>query len=76
MLAEFFESPSRIEQLRGGPDGHVVEGFAQELCRAGYAEITARRHIRATEHLIYGWGGRVDRSPRWTNGPLTTSFII
>ena len=47
MLEEFFESPFRIQELREGPDGRLLEGFAQELCKAGYAEITARRHIRA-----------------------------
>ena len=53
MLEEFFESPFRIQELREGPDGRLLEGFAQELCKAGYAEITARRHIRAAEHLIH-----------------------
>ena len=57
MLEEFFESALRIQELRDGPDGRVLEGFAQELCQAGYAEITARRHIRAAEHLIH-WLGR------------------
>ena len=57
MLAEFFESPLRVQELRDGPDGRLLEGFAQELCQAGYAEITARRHIRAAEHLIH-WTGR------------------
>jgi integrase/recombinase XerD len=53
MLAEFFDSPSRIRRLRHGPEGRLLEGFARELCQAGYAVITARRHIRAAEHLIY-----------------------
>jgi integrase/recombinase XerD len=57
MLSEFFESPSHIQELRAGRDGHLLEGFAQELGQAGYAKITARRHIRAAEHLIY-WIGR------------------
>jgi integrase/recombinase XerD len=57
MLSEFFESPSRIKELSGGRDGHLLEGFARELCHAGYAEITARRHIRAAEHLIH-WIGK------------------
>jgi site-specific recombinase XerD len=57
MLAEFFDSPFRIQELRDGPDGRLLEGFARELCHAGYAEITARRHIRAAEHLIH-WTGR------------------
>jgi hypothetical protein len=56
MLAEFFDSLLRIQELRDGPDGYLLEGFAQELSRAGYAEITARRHIRAAEHLSH-WIG-------------------
>ena len=59
MLVNFFESPLRIREVRGGPAGPLLEGFAQELCRAGYAKITARRHIRAAEHLIY-WTDRKD----------------
>jgi len=57
MWTEFFESPLRIQELRDGLDGRVLEGFAQELCQAGYAVITARRHIRAAEHLLH-WLGR------------------
>ena len=60
MFGEFFESAFRIQELRDGPDGRVLEGFAQELCQVGYAEITARRHIRAAEHLIH-WLGRKGR---------------
>ena len=68
MLEEFFESPFRIQELRDGPDGRLLEGFAQELCKAGYAEITARRHIRAAEHLVHWLVGKAERSPLWTNG--------
>lgn len=45
MLADLFESPLRIQELHNGPAGPSPEGFANELCRVGYAEITARRHI-------------------------------
>ena len=76
MLAEFFESALRIQELRDGPDGRVLEGFAQELCQAGYAEITARRHIRAAEHLIHWLGRKVERSRRWTNERLRSLSII
>jgi hypothetical protein len=58
MLAVFFDSPSRMQQLRDGPDGRLLEGFAQDLCQVGYAEITARRHLRAAEHLTYWIGQR------------------
>jgi len=64
MLGEFFESPFRIQELRDGANGRLLEGFARELGQVGYAEITARRHIRATEHLIY-WLGR-------NSTPITT----
>ncbi len=57
MLTEFFDSDFRIRQLRDGPNGRFLEGFAQELSQAGYAEITARGHLRAAEHLCY-WSGR------------------
>ena len=57
MLTEFFESAARIRALRDGPAGALVEGFAQALSHAGYAEITGRRHLRAAEHFIY-WADR------------------
>jgi integrase/recombinase XerD len=53
MLAEYFESHSRIQTLLDCPAGHLVEGFAQELYKAGYAQLTARRHLRSAEHLVY-----------------------
>ena len=61
MFSEFFESPTRIQELYDCPDGSLLEGFAQELFQAGYAQITARRHIRAAEHLIY-WIGPKSRT--------------
>lgn len=57
MLCEFFRSAARVGALRAGPAGHLVEGFARELSQAGYAQITARRHLRAAEHLLY-WADR------------------
>ncbi len=53
MLEQFFNSPIRIQALRKSPNGALLQGFAQELSRWGYAEATARKHIRAAEHLIY-----------------------
>ena len=53
MLAEYFQSPLRIQELRDCPAGYLVEGFAQELYQAGYARLTARRHLRSAEHLVY-----------------------
>lgn len=53
MLEHFFESAYVIRQLREGPAGPHIEGFAGELYREGYAGLTARRHLRAASHLIF-----------------------
>jgi site-specific recombinase XerD len=53
MLKAFFESPSRIQELRSCRE---LEEFAQQLHHVGYAQLTARRHLRAAEHLVY-WTG-------------------
>jgi site-specific recombinase XerD len=57
MLSEFFKSPHRIQQIRGGPSGALLEDFAAYLFQSGYAEISARRHIRSAEHLVH-WAVR------------------
>ncbi len=53
MHERYYKSDVRIQTLRQGPGGQLLEGFAEELYKSGYAEITARHHIRAAEHLIY-----------------------
>jgi len=53
MFEQFFDGAKRVQALRDGPGGPLLERFAEELYRVGYAEITARRHIRAAEHVIY-----------------------
>ncbi len=53
MFANYFESKGRIHTLCAGSSGSLLEEFACDLWKTGYAEITARRHIRAAEHLIY-----------------------
>lgn len=74
MLSEFFESASRIQKLRDGPDGQLLERFAQELYQSGYAEITARRHIRAAEHLIH-WIGRNGRTVAALDDRMIEEFV-
>jgi integrase/recombinase XerD len=49
MKREFFKSRFRIQQLRGGQDGHLLDVFTEDLRQSGFAQITARRHIRAAE---------------------------
>jgi len=57
MFTAFFESPCRVQELQKGPQCRLLESFAGEICRARYAQTTARRHIRAAEHLIF-WADR------------------
>jgi integrase/recombinase XerD len=57
MLSELFESSGRIHALRAGPAGASLDAFAQALVHAGYAQITARRHLRAAEHFV-AWADR------------------
>lgn len=53
MLSAYFGSATRIRALRDGPAGALFERFAQALSQAGYATITARGHLRASEHFIH-----------------------
>jgi integrase/recombinase XerD len=57
MPSEFLKSRTRIWALRDAPDESLFESFAEALSEAGYATITARRHLRAAKHLIY-WAHR------------------
>jgi len=61
MLSHFFERPARIREIRSSPSGPLIEGFADHLFQNGYAEISARRHIRSAEHIVR-WGTRSDLS--------------
>ena len=53
MLTHYYQSKSYVEQLCNGPTGSYIAGFGNALWEAGYAEITARRYIRAAQHLIH-----------------------
>jgi site-specific recombinase XerD len=57
MLAKYFHAANRIREIRTGPAGTFVEEFAEALLQRGYAEITARKHIRSAEHIVR-WVGR------------------
>jgi integrase/recombinase XerD len=52
MLSKLFATPARLRAIRSAPAGALIERFAEGLVQRGYAEITARRHIRAAEHLV------------------------
>jgi site-specific recombinase XerD len=56
MLAAYFTSPQRLQELRDGRGGALLERFSEALKECGYSERTARLHIRAAAHLLY-WAG-------------------
>lgn len=53
MPSQPFKSSTRIRALRNGPETPSIESFVQALSEAGYATVTARRHLRAAKHFIY-----------------------
>jgi integrase/recombinase XerD len=66
MLPEFFQSARRVHDLRVGPAGPLVTSFVDKLRQDGYAELTARRHLRSAEHLAH-WASRVGMA---LDGPI------
>ncbi len=73
MLDQYFESPFRIQTLRNGPNGPLLEDFSQKLAAVGYAQISARRHIRAAEHFLY-WADKAGIAPASVNGQIVPRF--
>ena len=57
MLIHYYESAQFVERLRNAPGGAYLDGFAGQLWDAGYAQLTARRLVRAARHLFY-WASR------------------
>jgi site-specific recombinase XerD len=53
MLEHFFKIPGRIQALREGPQGALLERFAEELRQLGYEKIAAKHRIRGAEHLLH-----------------------
>jgi integrase/recombinase XerD len=53
MLEQFFRNYERIQALREGPHGSLLQGFAEELRQTGYARKSACARIRAAEHLLH-----------------------
>jgi site-specific recombinase XerD len=73
MLSQFFESPARIQALRGSPFGAQLEDFAEYLLESGYAQISARRHIRSAEHLAH-WASKSALSADELDNSVLTRF--
>lgn len=52
-MFERLSSCGRVRAFRSGPGGALLADFAAAPSVAGYAQITARRHIRAAERLVH-----------------------
>jgi len=53
MLESFFEAPFTLDRLRSGPSGEYLDGFSEELLKAGYSRTIGRRYLRSASHV--GW---------------------
>jgi site-specific recombinase XerD len=51
MLETYFSASKMLGQLRSGPSGPYLDGFAVVLERQGYSPATAVRYLRAAAHL-------------------------
>src|SRR6202008_1044429 len=69
-----FDSPLRVQTFRNGPSGALLDGFAQELSRSGYAKITARRYIRTARRFIC-WADKEGISASSFNEQLVAHFV-
>lgn len=70
MLTDVFESAARMQALRAGPSGSLLEGFVHALVRSRYAPITTRKHLRAAEHFAH-WA---DRTGIPVTGPIAPAL--
>ena len=57
MLEKIFDSSGsglvRVQSLREGLHGFLLDSYSGELLHSRYANITARRHLRSAEHFAY-----------------------
>jgi site-specific recombinase XerD len=72
MIAEYFEKPSRIAQLRKG--GDLLESFVNNLFERHYGGVAARKHIRVAEHFIY-WTTRRGISSEAFDSKVAEGFL-
>ena len=53
MLEKYFESKFTLNQLRNGPGGQWLDGFAGSLLEDGYSWWTARAYLRSVHHFCH-----------------------
>ena len=76
MLSKYFKAPHRMQAIRSGPAGALIEGFARRLSEGGCEEISARRHIRAAEHSYIGQFAEACLFALWTRKHSNASVPI
>jgi hypothetical protein len=65
MLTLYFQSTHVLRQLRSGPVGPYLDGFAKELHAEGYTCGTARPHLRTAAHFGVWVYTRADPSEKF-----------
>src|ERR1700691_5250423 len=73
MLERYYDSSSRLNSLRGGPGGRLLETFAGALHEVHYCVRRVRGLIRAAEHLMF-FASRKDIAISEINEALVHSF--
>jgi|SRR5215831_906510 len=77
MLEKIFDSSGsglvRVQLLREGLHGSLLDSYSGELLHSRYANITARRHLRSAEHFAH-WASHHDIAVSQWNDSLVERF--
>lgn len=74
MLERIFTNPFTVQQLRGGPAGPFLDGFAAALSADRYATETTARYVYAAVHLAE-WAVRQGTAIADLDEALLTRFV-
>ena len=73
MTTRFSQCPVPVQECLEKRIELWLQGFAEELKDAGYAEMSARRHIRGAEHFM-DWTGQADMAVSTLNESFVDKF--
>ena len=73
MLTRYYQAVGRFKHVRSIPGGAYLDGFVEQLFEVGYSCLTARRYIRAAEHLLH-WADRQKFSIMQRDDSLANKF--
>jgi site-specific recombinase XerD len=74
LLERSFANPLTLQQLRDGPAGPFLDGFADALSAEGYAAETTVRYVWASVHLA-DWAARCGTAIADLDEALLTRFV-